>query len=140
MLAQRSIYAIRAAAALVQHPPGERVLAQEIAAESGVPLPYLSKILGVLAAHGVLESYRGRSGGFRLARDPEEIRFMDLVRPFEPSLGRTRCLLRDGYCGGESSCEVHSRWARLDRALIEFLETTTLAEIAASRGRGCEGE
>jgi Rrf2 family protein len=108
---------------------GHPVRAHEIAETLALPANYLAKILQTLARAGVLESERGRRGGFRLARDPSEIRLIDVVESFD-DLGRERrCLLGRGTCGEAGGCPAHKEWLDASAPAFRFFETRTLADL-----------
>ena len=67
-------YAIRALTFMAQQPSGEYQLVRDMAAKLGIPAPFLAKILQPLVGGGFVFSQRGRSGGFRLSKEPHEIR------------------------------------------------------------------
>jgi Rrf2 family protein len=100
-----------------------------VAATLGLPANYLAKILQSLARFGILVSERGRNGGFRLARDPEQIRLIEVVEGFD-NLGPTRqCLLGRGTCSDESGCPAHDEWKAASAPAFRFFETRTLADL-----------
>src|SRR5262245_13995324 len=72
-------YAIRALAHMATLEPGERILARDLAAATDVPRQFLGKILHRLARQGMLDSAKGRGGGFRFSRPAEQITLADLV-------------------------------------------------------------
>lgn len=74
---QTTGYAIEALACLARHRPAS-MLVREIAAETEIPLPYLSKIFQRLAEAGIVESKRGYKGGVRLTRKPGEISLLEI--------------------------------------------------------------
>src|SRR4030095_15695124 len=76
-------YAIRALAHMATLPTGDRILARDLAEATSVPRQFLGKILHRLARHGLLESAKGRGGGFRFARPPESIPLSELVEAVE---------------------------------------------------------
>ena len=81
-LSQTAGYAILAMSCL--DPSGKRrVLAREIAARSGVPSPYLSKLLHALGRAKLIQAKRGYRGGFLFARPPDRIRLLDVVEAVE---------------------------------------------------------
>lgn len=122
-------YALRALALLASD--GEQaVLGRDLAKDVDVPSPYLSKILAALARAGVLTASRGLRGGYRLARPAEEIRLIEVVEPFEGKRVRPGCLLQpDLPCNDEGACSAHASWSEAKAAYLEFLESTTLANI-----------
>ncbi len=129
MLNQSAEYALRAAARLSVLPPDGSMQARELADALDVPANYLSKVLHQLAVAGVLESRRGRSGGFRLARPAGEITLEAVVAPFE-DVGRYRqCLLGKSVCSDSRPCAAHARWKPVGRLMTSFLTRTTLADV-----------
>lgn len=127
-------YALQAALAIAgMGADGHPVRAHEIADALSLPANYLAKILQALARAGILESERGRRGGFRLARDPSEIRLIEVVEGFD-DLGRERrCLLGRGTCGEAGGCPAHKEWLDASAPAFRFFETRTLADLMAGR-------
>lgn len=95
-----------------------------------LPGNFLAKIFQRLARQGVLVSQRGPGGGYALARDPAAIRLLDIVLAVEdfPS-GPRACLLEPRVCGVDGPCAIHAAVRRADRALLEALKKTTLADL-----------
>src|SRR6266545_539589 len=93
MLSQTAEYALRAVLYLAARGETGAVGVEAMAGELGIPPSYLSKTCQVLVRHGVLESVRGRSGGFRLALAPERLRLACVVDPFKDETERRHCLL-----------------------------------------------
>ena len=82
ILSQTAEYALRAVLAIAREADGKAVGAARIAAELGIPANYLSKTLHQLARAGILESARGKLGGFRLARAGDRITHIDGVSAY----------------------------------------------------------
>jgi len=133
MLNQSSLHAVRAMAHLAVA-DGHWVRAKDLAVVADVPFHYLAKLLGVLVRADLLEASRGKHGGYRLARDAEQINLFEVVNAIEPIVGPRQCLLwrRDCSCG--SSCAVHESWTSVMVGVHAFLQETTLARIAQSEG------
>lgn len=130
MLTRTGGYALHAALAIAEMGrDGRAVRAGEISTSLGIPANYLAKILQALARDGVLVSERGRTGGFRLARPPEEITLLDVVAGFD-DLGRERqCLLGRGTCSDVGGCPAHREWKAASAPAFRFFETRTLADL-----------
>lgn len=136
MLSESSEHVLRALTWIAALPRQDAVAAGDIAAGAKVPRRYLSKILARLTRSGVLEARRGVNGGYRLARPANRIHLIDVVGPFEPTLGNDSCVFGGGRaCGDRNQCAVHKDWGRIREALLRFLEHTTLAEIANPGGK-----
>lgn len=134
MISRTSAYALEAAIIIAERQP-ERVRANELAAELGVPANYLSKILATMARAGLLESGRGPHGGFRLAADATDTMVGDVVGLFEDVSSTRRCLLGRGTCSDTNSCPAHDQWRAVSRPLFDFFDTTTLASLSTHRSR-----
>jgi DNA-binding IscR family transcriptional regulator len=113
MLSRSAQYAIRALAYLAMRGRGQWVLARRIAAAVDIPSPFLAKILQTLAIEGILESQRGRNGGFRLVRDPDRL-----------------CVLGQKVCSDESACPLHHTWKHSLNSFRHRLQTTTLTDLS----------
>jgi len=130
MLSRSSEYAIRALAYLALQEDRGWVLARHIAHDLAIPASFLSKILQSLAYEGLLESQRGRNGGFRLLRNPERLSLYEIAQPFD-RFGQGRlCVLGQKVCSDETACPLHYTWKHSVNAFIHRLQTTTLAEVA----------
>jgi len=130
MLSQTGQYALRAMDYLAACRDGRFHLVRDISARLGVPQQYLSKVLHVLARRGLLESQRGRQGGFRLGRKAEEITLFEILDPLE-DLGRYKnCILGKDQCDRQNLCTMHGMWAEIRDRYLDFLKKTTLFELA----------
>lgn len=129
MVSRTEEYALRAAVCLARRYGTGTVRARDMAKATGIPANYLSKILHQLALAGVVESERGRSGGFTLAEPPSSVVLASVVAPFEPQVQRTRCLLGLPQCSDSNPCGAHERWRKIKEATLEFLNHTTLADV-----------
>jgi Rrf2 family protein len=113
--------------------PGTSVNSETIAQRTKVPKGYLSKILRDLVLAGLIDSQRGPSGGFTLARAPERMSILDVVNAVDPIQRITKCPL--GNPAHIHLCPLHRR---LDDAIgmIEHeFKRTTLAEVLETSGR-----
>jgi Rrf2 family protein len=129
MLNQTAEYALRTAVFLAEQPPGSSWRAADLADRLGIPANYLSKILHQLARDGVLDSQRGRAGGFRLGKPAARVRLTDVVSPFDTVESRRGCLLGRPVCSDATPCQAHDRWKAIGASLADFFRTTTLASL-----------
>ena len=103
--------------------------AQDIAARARLELPTVSKLLKQLAHAGLVESFRGVNGGYRLAREPEQITIAQIVTAMEGPIGMTECSAHVGLCDHESHCGVRVNWQRINHAIAHALASVTLADM-----------
>ena len=111
--------------------PGAVLSAAGLAERAGLEIPTVAKVLKPLAQAGLVEGFRGATGGYRLARDARLINLVDIVEAMEGPLGMTECSLHTGACGIESSCGVRANWRRINDVVAEALRSVTLAEMLA---------
>jgi len=104
--------------------------ARELAEDTQLPAPVVSKILKSLTRAGLLISQRGSKGGYSLARTPVEIPVVEMITALEGPVGITECTIHPGACAQESSCQVRDPWQRINRAVHAALEQITLADLA----------
>lgn len=135
MLNQTAEYALRAVVHMAGLDPDVRVQASELARVLDVPANYLSKILHQLATNGVLESQRGRHGGFRLARPADRLTLEVVVRPFGAVAARNTCVLGQSVCSDRTACAAHERWKPIKEATNAFLRETTVAQLVPGAGQ-----
>ena len=104
--------------------------APDLAAETRLPLPTVSKILKMLARRGVLVTHRGVNGGFSLARRPETISISEIITALEGPIALTECGAdAPGKCQLERLCPVRSNWQRINQAVRAALEHLTLSDM-----------
>ena len=132
MLSLTSQHALRAIVYLAQESDDQLVAGNRIAAKTGVPSKYLSKILGDLTRANVLHSVRGKLGGFRFARPTSRISLFEVIAPFERPEQR-RCPFQNKKCRDSNPCVAHESWKKVRDAEERFLKTTTVREVALGK-------
>ncbi|MBI1181318.1 MAG: SUF system Fe-S cluster assembly regulator [Alphaproteobacteria bacterium] len=104
-----------------------------LSAETHIPTPTVSKLLGVMSRGGLLVSHRGQAGGYSLARAPEAISVADIVGAVDGPIALTDCLTDDSDCGIESLCGVRTSWQKINRVIRHALSEISLAELCADQ-------
>jgi Rrf2 family protein len=130
MISKTGIHALRALASLAQMSNGTYVGAADLAKATGAPRNYLGKLLKALSREGLVESQKGRSGGFRLARDPARITLLDVMEPAARVTRWTGCFMGRTTCSNIDPCALHNRWSTARDAYFQFLKETTVADLA----------
>ena len=137
MLTQRSRYALRAMLLIANDPAdGPPVPMSRIADEAQVPRKFLEIILSDLRNAGLVNSTRGKFGGFRLARKPHLISFGEIIRVIEGPLALVPCVSRTAYkrckdCRDEATCEIRLAMMRVRDDTARILDGTSLATAGA---------
>ncbi|QHL89554.1 Rrf2 family transcriptional regulator [Sphingomonas changnyeongensis] len=135
MLSQRTRYAIRALLHLADRHGEGPVQLTEIAAKQNIPPKFLTVILSEIGRAGLVETQRGRDGGYWLARDPREISYGDIIRLTRGSLALVPCASRLAYqpcenCVTQEECRVHWVMLKLRDETARILDQVTLADPA----------
>ena len=123
-------YAIRALTYMAGFEPGTRLLARNVAAHERVPGPFLGKIFQTLVRADLLASNKGPGGGFWLARDPASIALFDIYRAIDGTTYLEGCAVGLARCSDEMPCPLHERWKPVRERIRNYLQTTTLVDMA----------
>jgi Rrf2 family protein len=134
MLSKRSKYAIKALLALADHRRGEPVRIADLAHEEQIPPKFLELILLGLKNQGILQSRKGKGGGYLLARDPADIYLGQIVRMFDGPLAPVPCASQTAYvacadCPDEAVCGVHLAMKAVRDATAKVLDGTSIASL-----------
>ncbi|NPA41764.1 MAG: Rrf2 family transcriptional regulator [Aquificae bacterium] len=133
-------YALLALAYLAMH-RDRLVKADEIAKAQNIPKPFLSKILHELARRDILHSVKGPRGGFSLKVDPEKLTMWDVVSLMGEDYRFQACVLMPDKCEtfNTNPCVVHHRWEKLKKSIVDFLKSTTIADLISVEERHLTG-
>lgn len=104
--------------------------AREVAHETQLPLPMVSKILKTLAREGLLISQRGVKGGYALARKPDRISVAEIVSAMEGPIAMTECIEAPGECRHEPLCRLRLTWHKINDAVLLALKGISLVDLA----------
>ena len=136
ILSQTAEYAVRAMAWLALLSSEEPVRASDLAERSGVPSHYLAKILRRLVLAGILESSKGKGGGFALVLPADAISFKDVLTAVDAFPTKRRCAFGWGACNAARYCPIHDKWTAMSEKFRDWAATTTFAELGEpSHGR-----
>lgn len=122
-----------AIADLAKYGEGGTVSLSAIAERQRLSLAYLEKLFGKLRSAGLVESERGRSGGYRLARAADDIVIAEILEAVEEPTRMTRCAGGNVGCVGETRCLTHGLWSALGANIQTFLSGVTVADVIANR-------
>jgi FeS assembly SUF system regulator len=131
-------YAVVLMTAAARRDAGERLSATELSAETGVPLPTAQKLMGQLAASGLLSSVRGAGGGFTLARPAEQISLADIVEAVEGPIAMTVCSGQEGVsdCALDAHCRVKPHMGVVGNAVRGALGAVSLTSLCGPASAG----
>lgn len=131
-------YAFRAVLYLASRPGDKLSRVIEISEAAEIPTSYLSKIMRRLGAAGIVRSYRGPKGGFRLAKSPESITLRDAIEAVEGSIASNAHLGKKGR-SKDSRFALHPVWEEAQRSFLEVLGAKSIAELSREAGKDRQG-
>src|ERR1700761_7927364 len=141
MLSQKAKYAIKALLVLARAQDEDRLVqARDVSADQNIPKKFLDLIFFELRRHGLVQSTRGREGGYSLARPAAEISIAAIVRAVDGPLAPLPCASVKFYrrcadCNDEKTCEVRRLMREVRDAASAILDNTSLAEAASGPKR-----
>jgi Rrf2 family protein len=136
-------YGLRCLLRLARVADGRSLTIPEIATDEGLSVPYAAKLLAVLRQAGLIESVRGRAGGYRLAAPPTEIRLGAVMAALgEPLFDEPSFCSKhpgtestDGRCVHIGDCTLRALWHTLEDWMHNALNGITLADLLESEGQ-----
>jgi Rrf2 family transcriptional regulator, iron-sulfur cluster assembly transcription factor len=130
MLSQATGYAV-SALAYIAAMGGKPALVRAIAEACDAPAAYLAKIVNTLSHRNLVVTQRGVGGGVSLARAPQDITLRELCVALDDPIIQPRCILGNAQCTSDRACPAHDFCTTRRRELGDFLQQTTIADIAA---------
>lgn len=109
---------------------GQRMSAQKLAGEAGLPLPTVAKLLKKLAQAELVHSTRGTNGGYSLSRPAEHISLAEVIAAIEGPLALTECASQHDECSVAANCLTRANWQLVSKALHHALASFSIAEMA----------
>jgi FeS assembly SUF system regulator len=131
-------YAVVLMTAAARRPAAARLSATELSTETTVPLPTTQKLMGLLAASGLLNSVRGAGGGFALARPASEISLADIVEAVEGPIAMTVCSEGRSDCALDAHCRVKPHMGIVGNAVRGALGAVSLEQLCAPAQAGAK--
>ncbi len=125
----RGRYAVMAMADLAKYGQGGSVPLSAVAQRQQISLDYLEQLFLKLRRAGLVESVRGRHGGYKLGRPAAEVFVAEIMSAVEEGTRMTRCFGEAGGCVGESRCLTHDLWSALGDRIESFLASVSLADV-----------
>jgi Rrf2 family protein len=135
VLSNSSQYAIRILAYMADQKDSQLINATELAEILYIPYKFLTKIMTELVKIDLVESIRGREGGFKLNKKSSDIMISDILDLFNDSIKDEQCVLGIGFCNGMCKCALHDQWMEPKLLLQKMFRESSLEDIA---GRGCK--
>ncbi len=123
-------YALRVMLDLAQHREEGYISLKTIADRQGYSMKYLEMIVGSLKREGLVASTRGKEGGYRLVRDPEDYTIGEILRCIEDNLAPVACIKAgDICCEHAGECMTIPMWKELDDITNAYLDGVSLQDL-----------
>jgi len=130
LISTKGRYALRVMVDLAEHPSEGYVPLKEIAQRQEISEKYLEAIIKTLVKAKLLSGMRGKGGGYKLTRAPEQYTVGSILRLTEDSLAPVSCLDANAMpCARAANCLTLPLWQELDRVINEYLDGITLADL-----------
>ena len=131
MVSTKGRYALRVMIDLAEHDDGRFIPLKEIAARQGISEKYLESIVKLLARSGDLFGMRGKGGGYRLTRSPDQYTVGEILMLTEGSLAPVSCLTPGAAsCSRMANCRTYEMWKGLNDLISNYFGNITLADLA----------
>ena len=134
MLSKKTRYAMVSLVRLAKNYGNGTVPISRIAAEEKIPQRFLEGILLELKGLGIVDSTRGKTGGYCLAKHPTEVSLADIITTFEGSVGMLACACSNNYkpcefCKDETTCKIRMTFKNIHENSSSILKNTTLKDL-----------
>ena len=137
MISTKGRYALRVLINMAERQTTVYVPLKEIAAQQDISEKYLESILKVLVQNRLLEGLRGKGGGYRLTRPPEQYTVGEILRLTEGNFSTVACLEPgSGQCSRMGQCRTLPVWRNLDKIVNEYLDSVTIADLMRRDAEG----
>ena len=137
MISTKGRYALRVMIDLAEHQSEGYLPLKEIAQRQEISEKYLESILKTLVRSKLLSGRRGKGGGYRLTRDPDQYTVGEVLTLTEGSLAPVSCLAQGAApCRRMSSCRTYDMWKGLDDLIEDYFSHITIADLASPEEAG----
>ncbi len=129
LVSTKGRYALRVLADLALHQTDGYIPLKEIAEREGISEKYLESIIKTLVKGNILTGLRGKGGGYRLTRSPEQYTVHEILMLTEGDLAPVSCLEDSAPCPHGPNCPTMAMWRDLDTLINQFFSGITLADL-----------
>lgn len=130
LISTKGRYALRVLVDMAEHQTDGFISLKEVARRQDISEKYMESIIKTLVEHGVLVSLRGKGGGYRLGKSPDQLTVGSILKMTEGSVSPVACLEAGApSCPRMAECRTLPLWQGLDRVIGEYLESCTLADL-----------
>ena len=135
LISTKGRYALRVLIDMAEHSTSEYIKLKDIAERQEISEKYLESIVKQLVSNKILTGLRGKGGGYKLAKTPDEIVVGDVLRLMEGSLAPVACL-EDKPCPRVAECRTLEFWRGLDETIRRYADSFTVADLMRTDNAG----
>lgn len=136
-ITSRGRYALKVMIDIAEQNSDDFVKLNDVAERHNISEKYLESIIASLAKAGLLIGVRGKGGGYKLSKKPEEYTVGSILKITEGSLTPVSCLdCKPNSCTSVSECRTLPLWQGLDKVIDDYLESVTIADLAFNKNDG----
>jgi Rrf2 family protein len=137
LISTKGRYALRILIDMAEHQTAGCITLQEIAQRQDISEKYLESIVRELVKKGIVAGQRGKGGGYRLCRSPEQITAAEVLRIMEGSLAPVACLTEGAApCRKAAQCRTLDFWRGLRDVIDDYARSCTIADMMQTGGDG----
>ena len=137
LISTKGRYALRVMIDLAEHQRDGYIPLKEVAQRQNISEKYLETIIKLLVKANILSGLRGKGGGYKLTKLPEQYTVGTILRLTEDSLAPVACLEPGAApCAKAAECRTLQMWQGLDRVISEYLDNVTVADLMKSGAAG----
>src|SRR6516225_3887793 len=130
-LSKKSDYGLIAVKHLAMHRNEHHACsASEVAEEYGISTTLMAKVLQKLARHALVAAKHGSTGGYQLAKDPDQITALEVITAIDGPVLITSCVTSHGNCDASSKCSVREPLRRVNESILNVLGTVAIAQMS----------
>ena len=133
LISTKGRYALRVLTDMAEHLTDAYIPLRDIAQRQDISEKYLESIVKLLVKGGIVEGVRGKGGGYRLRKSPDQLSVGTILRLTEDTLAPVSCLEEGALpCPRMAACRTLPMWQGLDKLIAEYLDRHTIADLTQS--------
>lgn len=133
MVSTKGRYALKVMLDLATCPREEYISLKAISERQAISMKYLEAIVASLSKAELVESLRGKTGGYRLNKSLDAYRVGDILRAAEGELSVSNCMAEEGGCEKAGECLTMPLWRELDKIVSNYLDSVTLKDLLENK-------
>jgi Rrf2 family protein len=131
IITKNSDYAVRALCTLANE--RDLISSRDLANKTAIPLPYLRRILSILAKEDIVQTKEGIEGGIKLSKSSSQITLAEIIKLFQGRIQISECLFRKKLCPNRKNCVLRKKLMKLENILSKEFKKITISSLTQQR-------